>query len=273
MRAGARGPKCTALELTRYCPIVYTTRMTTEAPPRNRATSSARSSRRTFAAGRHTTVDHPLSARAERLSAHRPRQVDLPQLRRRRRVRRAAAISASTTRTRRRKRSSTSRRSSTTSHWLGFDWGEHLYHASDYFEQLYDWAEDLIRDGKAYVDSSTADEMRAMRGTLTEPGTESPYRDRERRGEPRSLPPHASGRVPRRRARAAGEDRHGLAEHQHARSGALPHPPRGASPHRRRLARSIRCTTTRIRCRTRSSTSRTRSARWSTRITARCTTG
>ncbi len=62
--------------------------------------------------------------------------------------------------------------------WLGFDWGEHLYHASDYFEQLYQWAEQLIRDGKAYVDSLTADQMREYRGTLTEPGRESPYRNR-----------------------------------------------------------------------------------------------
>jgi glutaminyl-tRNA synthetase len=62
--------------------------------------------------------------------------------------------------------------------WLGFDWGQHLYHASDYFEQLYQWAEDLIRDGKAYVDDQSQDEMRANRGTLTEPGTNSPFRDR-----------------------------------------------------------------------------------------------
>src|SRR5947209_12188301 len=62
--------------------------------------------------------------------------------------------------------------------WLGFDWGKHLYHASDYFEQLYAWAEDLIRDGKAYVDDQTQDEIRATRGTLTEPGRNSPYRDR-----------------------------------------------------------------------------------------------
>jgi glutaminyl-tRNA synthetase len=62
--------------------------------------------------------------------------------------------------------------------WLGYDWGEHLYHASDYFEQLYEWAEQLIRDGKAYVDSLTADEIREYRGTLTEPGRESPYRNR-----------------------------------------------------------------------------------------------
>jgi glutaminyl-tRNA synthetase len=63
-------------------------------------------------------------------------------------------------------------------HWLGFDWGEHLYHASDYFEQLYDWAEHLIEHGKAYVDDQTQEAMRAARGTLTEPGRNSPWRER-----------------------------------------------------------------------------------------------
>src|SRR5882757_5758455 len=62
--------------------------------------------------------------------------------------------------------------------WLGFDWGQHLYHASDYFERLYGWAEDLIRAGKAYVDDQTQDEVRATRGTLTEPGRNSPWRNR-----------------------------------------------------------------------------------------------
>jgi glutaminyl-tRNA synthetase len=62
--------------------------------------------------------------------------------------------------------------------WLGFSWGENLFHASDYFDQLYAWSEELIRAGKAYVDSQSPDEMRAMRGTLTEPGTESPHRNR-----------------------------------------------------------------------------------------------
>jgi glutaminyl-tRNA synthetase len=62
--------------------------------------------------------------------------------------------------------------------WLGFDWGRHLYHASDYFEQLYEWAEHLIRAGHTYIDDTSPDEMRAMRGTLTEPGRNSPYRDR-----------------------------------------------------------------------------------------------
>jgi glutaminyl-tRNA synthetase len=62
--------------------------------------------------------------------------------------------------------------------WLGFDWGEHLYFASDYFEQLYRWAEHLVEHDLAYVDDSTAEEIRALRGTLTEPGQPSPYRDR-----------------------------------------------------------------------------------------------
>ena len=63
-------------------------------------------------------------------------------------------------------------------HWLGFDWGEHLYHASDYFEQLYAWAEDLIRAGKAYVDDQSPEDTRATRGTLTEAGKNSPFRGR-----------------------------------------------------------------------------------------------
>jgi len=63
-------------------------------------------------------------------------------------------------------------------HWLGFDWGEHLYHASDYFEQLYEWAIHLINAGKAYVDELTADQIREYRGTLSEPGKDSPWRDR-----------------------------------------------------------------------------------------------
>ncbi|MEI9805426.1 MAG: glutamine--tRNA ligase/YqeY domain fusion protein [Pseudolabrys sp.] len=62
--------------------------------------------------------------------------------------------------------------------WLGFDWGKNLFFASDYFERLYNWAEDLIRAGKAYVDDQSQDEIRAKRGTLTEPGQNSPFRDR-----------------------------------------------------------------------------------------------
>jgi glutaminyl-tRNA synthetase len=63
-------------------------------------------------------------------------------------------------------------------HWLGFDWGKNLFHASDYFERLYDFGVELIRLGKAYVCSLTEDEIREYRGTVTEPGRNSPYRDR-----------------------------------------------------------------------------------------------
>jgi glutaminyl-tRNA synthetase len=62
--------------------------------------------------------------------------------------------------------------------WLGFDWGDRLFYASDYFQKLYEYAVHLIKDGKAYVDSLSADEIREYRGTLTEPGKESPYRNR-----------------------------------------------------------------------------------------------
>lgn len=63
-------------------------------------------------------------------------------------------------------------------HWLGFDWEERLFYASDYFEQLYQWAIQLIEMGKSYVDDLSADEIRQYRGTLTEPGKNSPYRNR-----------------------------------------------------------------------------------------------
>jgi len=62
--------------------------------------------------------------------------------------------------------------------WLGFDWGDRLFFASDYFEQLYEYAEQLIKEGKAYVDDLSAEEIREYRGTLTEPGRDSPYRTR-----------------------------------------------------------------------------------------------
>src|SRR5205085_5984211 len=62
--------------------------------------------------------------------------------------------------------------------WLGFDWGQHLYHASDYFDRLYEWAEVLIKAGKAYVDDQTPEQMRINHVTLTEPGKNSPFRDR-----------------------------------------------------------------------------------------------
>ncbi len=63
--------------------------------------------------------------------------------------------------------------------WLGFDWEDRLYYASDYFDQLYEWAEKLIMNGKAYVDDQTAEQISEQRGTPTRPGTESPFRERE----------------------------------------------------------------------------------------------
>src|SRR5579871_5005766 len=63
-------------------------------------------------------------------------------------------------------------------HWLGGDWGDRLFYASDYFDQLYEWAVQLIKAGKAYVCDLSGDEVRKQRGTLTEPGQESPYRNR-----------------------------------------------------------------------------------------------
>jgi len=63
--------------------------------------------------------------------------------------------------------------------WLGFDWGERLFYASDYFDQLYEWAEKLIIDGNAYVDDQTAEEISEQKGSPTRPGTESPFRERE----------------------------------------------------------------------------------------------
>ena len=63
-------------------------------------------------------------------------------------------------------------------HWLGYDWGDRLYYASDYFPQLYDLAMRLIKEGKAYVDEQSSEEIAKQKGTPTQPGTASPYRDR-----------------------------------------------------------------------------------------------
>ena len=84
--------------------------------------------------------------------------------------------------------------------WLGFQW-DGLYYASDYFDQLYEWAEELIKKGKAYVCDLTPDEIRKTRGTPTKAGARQPVSRSLRPGEPRSLPTDEGGRVPRRRAR------------------------------------------------------------------------
>ena len=79
--------------------------------------------------------------------------------------------------------------------WLGFDWNDRLFYASDYFEKIYDCAIYLIKNGKAYVDDLTADQIREYRGTLTEPGRNSPYRERTIDENLDSIHTHARRRI------------------------------------------------------------------------------
>ncbi len=145
------------------------------------------------------------------------------------------AIFASTTPTRRRKTSSTSTRfRKTFGGWVSPGTTDPLY-ASDYFEKLYEYAQHLIRERPRLRRRAHS------RGDARAPGHADRARDGQpvsrsaSRREPRPLFPDAGGRVSGRRARSAREDRHGLAEHQPARSRALPDPPRAPSPDRRRL--------------------------------------
>ena len=118
--------------------------------------------------------------------------------------------------------------------WLGGDWEDREFYASDYFDQLYEWAEKLIKDGNAYVCDLTAEEIaatsRRRQGRQGKPVSQS-----LRRREPRPVSAHEGGRVPRRHAHPAGQDRHELAEFQHARPGDVPHPARRAPAHRRQV--------------------------------------
>ena len=119
--------------------------------------------------------------------------------------------------------------------WLGFDWGEHLHYASDYFDKLYEFAEFLIEQGKAYVDSLTADEIRALRGTLTEAGQNSPYRERSIEENLAMFRRMRARRISRRRACLTPQDRYDLAEHQFAGPGHLSHSPCPPSPYGREM--------------------------------------
>ena len=100
--------------------------------------------------------------------------------------------------------------------WLGFDWEDRLTFASDYFDQLYGFAEQLIESGRAYVCDLSADEIRATRGTLTEPGSNSPHRER-------SVAENLDlfRRIRRRIARVACENRYGIIKSPFARSGPI----------------------------------------------------
>ena len=118
--------------------------------------------------------------------------------------------------------------------WLGGDWEDREFYASDYFGQLYDWAEQLIQAGKAYVCDLSAEEVAKTRGG-TKGGQDSPVPRPFGRGKPGPVPPHEGRRISRWGADAAGQDRHGIAELQHARPGDVPHPARIASAHRRQV--------------------------------------
>ncbi len=119
--------------------------------------------------------------------------------------------------------------------WLGYDWGTDLYYASDYFERLYGWAEGLIREGHAYVDDQSQEEIRVKRGTLTEPGKNSPFRDRSVEENLDLFRRMKAGEFPQRRAGAARQNRHVIRQYQPARPRAVSDPARAPSAHRRRL--------------------------------------
>ena len=157
--------------------------------------------------------------------------------------------------------------------WLGFDWGDRQFYASDYFEQLYEWAVQLIKDGKAYVDSLSPEEIREYRGAFGEPGKDSPYRDRSVEENLDLFERMRAGEFEDGAPRPAGQDRHGVGQHEHARPGHVPHPARRRTTARATSGASIPCTTGPTASPTRSRASPTRCATWTTRTTARCTTG
>ncbi len=105
--------------------------------------------------------------------------------------------------------------------WLGADWKDHLYFASDYFDIMYECAVKLIKKGKAFVCDLTAEEMREYRGTLKEPGKNSPYRDRSVEENLRLFQEMKDGKYKDGEKVIEGEDRYGFAEYQYERSGHL----------------------------------------------------
>ena len=109
--------------------------------------------------------------------------------------------------------------------WLGFDWEDRLYFASDYFEQLYELAVKLIEKGKAYVCDLCTEETRTFRGTVTTPGRESPYRDRSIEENLDLFARMRAGEFPDGARTLRGEDRYGVSQHEHARSCDVSHPP------------------------------------------------
>jgi glutamyl/glutaminyl-tRNA synthetase len=119
--------------------------------------------------------------------------------------------------------------------WLGYH-PVSVCHASDYFDQLYDWAELLVSKGWPTSTIRTPRPCRRNRGSFGVPGVDSPVPQPDAGGEPRPAAPDARRRVPRRLAGAARQDRHGAREHADARPGHVPDPARASPQHRRRLA-------------------------------------
>ena len=101
-------------------------------------------------------------------------------------------------------------------HWLGFDWQDREFYASDYFERLYQFGLELIRRGKAFVCDLTAEQIRESRGTLTEPGRESPYRNRTIEDNLDLFQRMRAGEFPDGSRVSAGQNRHGQRQHQYA---------------------------------------------------------
>ena len=190
-----------------------------------------------------------VSARAERLPAHRPREVDLPQFRRRRRARRHLQPALRRHQSRPRRTSSTSTPSRKTSRGSASR-GTELLFASDYFERLYEFAVQLIRRDRRMSTASPRRRFAAVSRHADRAGPQQPVPRSADRREPRSVRADAGRRVRGRRARAAREDRHGVAQPEHARSDALPHPPRDASPDGRCLVHlpDVRLRASAVRC-------------------------
>ena len=157
--------------------------------------------------------------------------------------------------------------------WLGFHWAGEPRFASNYFDQLYDYAVGLIKDGKAYVDDLTPEEMREYRGTLTEAGKNSPYRDRSVEENLDLFTRMKNGEFPRRQQNSAPENRHGGRQHQYARSRHLPHPPRPSPQHWRQMVHlpDVRLHALHFRCHRRHHAFLVYAP--SLKPTARCTTG
>ena len=160
--------------------------------------------------------------------------------------------------------------------WMGFDWKSHgednLYHASDYFDWMYQFAEHLIKTGYAYVDEQSADEMRANRGTLREPGKNSPFRDRTPEENLRIFRAMREGKHPEgSMVLRAKIDM--ASPNINLRDPAIYRIPLPNTRARARSGASTRCTRSRTRSKTRSKTSLTRSARSNSTISAPSTTG